>query len=288
MDVAIVLLLALLCAVIAGAAYYIGQQMAASRTANPSLEALRGEFAARHDADVEQFRTEVHSVLASLDTDLKRIRDGLRDADSEHQTRVRALSDRVADLDTRASAALDRVIGDVRASHETELAHLRDALASALATLPATSGRRLEFDPTAGRRADAVTMLDQHLAKLESSFVSVTNPLLLPGEPFTLPAELPAEALRWESWKEIGDAAYAFAQSFGAERIHLDDATCRDLTAFVTAVREHLTRTIYPTLANGGTSDDPLVTLRSAFEQLGADIPAARACLRTAYTEIGS
>jgi hypothetical protein len=287
MEVAIVLLLALLCAVIAGSATYLGRQLQGPRLANPGLDALRQELDARHDAEIERFRGELHVVLTALDGELKRLREGLREMHDEHHTRLVALRDRVAEVDTQTLSALDRAIGDVRSTHEVELAQMRESLASALSAV-SNDSRRSGFDPTAGRRADAIANLDQRLARLESAFVSVTNPLLLPGEPYTLPAELPAEALKWESWKEIGDAAFAFAQEFGAERIHLDDETCRDLTAFVTALREQLTRTIYPTLANGGVSDDPVMTLRESCEQIGADIPAARSRLRVAYAEIAS
>src|SRR4051794_20002855 len=107
MEAAIVFLLALLCVIVAGAAFYLGRQMRDVQTVSPGIDALRQELDARHDADVERFRGEVQVVLTTLDGELRRLRDGLRDTHDEHQLRVVALRERVADVDTQTAAAIE-------------------------------------------------------------------------------------------------------------------------------------------------------------------------------------
>ena len=37
----------------------------------------------------------------------------------------------------------------------------------------------------------------------------MTNPILLPGEPYAPPAEFLPEALIWENWNEVGERAFS-------------------------------------------------------------------------------
>jgi hypothetical protein len=164
------------------------------------------------------------------------------------------------------------------------LGRLRDAVGAAIAAIAARQQATADSG-LAERRAEAFGDLYRRLTKLETSFVSITNPVLLPGEPFMLPAELPAEALRWEHWKELGDTTFAFADGFAQHRLNLDDATCRDLTAFIGEVRGLLTKSIYPNLQTAATNPDTRASLRKALEQLGAEIPRAREGLERAYRE---
>jgi hypothetical protein len=140
-------------------------------------------------------------------------------------------------------------------------------------------------DLTEARRADALADLYTKLAKLEATLLAVVNPLLLPGEPFTLPSELPQEALRWENWKDVGDSAFAFASSFNQERIYLDDAMCRALSAFVASLRERLTTAIYPNLKSklSPTGQD---ALRASLEHLSVSIPTMRDQLERSYRDL--
>ena len=63
-----------------------------------------------------------------------------------------------------------------------------------------------------------------------------------------------------------------------------DDNTCRELSTFVTGVREKLTDNIYPNLRQ--PTEDQRHLLRQALEQLGADISTARDRLEQLYREI--
>jgi hypothetical protein len=167
---------------------------------------------------------------------------------------------------------------------EQGLSELREGMGAALTAIAARQ-QGGSPDLTVARRADALADLYTKLAKLEATLLTVVNPLLLPGEPFTLPSELPQEALRWENWKDVGDSAFAFASSFNQERIYLDDPTCRALSGFVASLRERLTTAIYPNLKtklSAGGQD----ALRTSLEQLSVDIPAMRDQLERSYREL--
>jgi hypothetical protein len=212
------------------------------------------------------------------------LRETLRTSAHEQESQIVRLRERYAEADGQTTKALDQALRDLRSHHDAELGRLREAVGAAIAAIAARQ-RTAEEVGVAARRADAIGELYRRLTKLETTFVSIANPVLLPGEPFALPAELPAEALRWEHWKEVGDATFAFAESFAQHRLDLDDVTCRDLTAFLGDARGLLTRSIYPNLQTAATNPETRAALRKAVEQLGGEIPRAREGLERAYRE---
>jgi hypothetical protein len=169
---------------------------------------------------------------------------------------------------------------------EIELTRLREAVGGAMAAF-AVRQNTADQQAVANRRAEAVAALYRRLAKLETTYVSVTNPVLLPGESFELPAELLPDTLKWESWKEFGDSAFAFAEAFNQDRIFLDDPTCRDLTALVGLMREAMTSTIYPSLLakNGADAGEAKAQLRTTLEQIGKELQEARGRLERTFRE---
>ena len=78
----------------------------------------------------------------------------------------------------------------------------------------------------------------------------MTRPVLLPGEAFDGGDDLPAEALRWESWNDVGAAAYHFAEVFSERRIRLDPATRDHLNSTIGSIRRCLTERLYPLLSD--------------------------------------
>jgi hypothetical protein len=111
--------------------------------------------------------------------------------------------------------------------------------------------------------------------------------VLLPGESFLLPEELLPETLNWESWKDVGDATFAFAEAFNQDRIFLDDDVCRSLARLITDLRESMTTGIYPNLVGrvGVSPEDSMTSLRSAIQRLGDEIPDAREALERAFRD---
>lgn len=291
MEFLIVFLLLIIGGMIAGAAVYVQREFRKDRSApvalgqgGTSLEPLRATLEARYEAEVERLRAESQRVFGDVETEVGRLRETLRSSAHEQESQIVRLRERYAEADGQTTQAIERALGDLRTHHDAELGRLREAVGAAMAAIAARQRSTVNSGLVA-RRAEAIGDLYRRLTKLETTFVSITNPMLMPGEPFSLPAELPSEALRWEPWKEVGDATFAFADGFAHHRLELDDATCRDLTAFIGDVRGLLTRSIYPNLQTAAANPEARATLRKALEQLGAEIPRAREGLERAYRE---
>lgn len=295
MDVIIVLLLLLLSGLVVGVAVYLPRELrktdggaatASLSPASPNLDALRTELDARYQTEVDRLRGEARGAVGEIESELGRLREGLRLSSREQDDQLARLRDRFAEVESQTSRGLDQALVDLRVNQDAELGRLREAVGAAMTALAARS-HVPEHNQAAERRRQAVADLYRRLAKLETAFISVTNPVLLPGESFALPAELLPETLRWENWKDVGDGAFAFAEAFNQDRIHLDDLTCREMTGFVRELREAMTTAIYPNLLRkpGTPPDETRAALRAALAQLGSDIPAARARLESAYRD---
>lgn len=288
MEIVILLLLIVLTGLVGGAVYYLPREMRkGSRFLPRSSEAsatVIPELSSKYAAEIERFRAEARQVIGEVEAELSRLRETLRSSAEEQESRLVQLRTQVADLDGKAADTLEQALRDLRAQHETELRQLREMVTAAIAAM-ASSFASSEAARQAERRIDALNELYRLLAKLESTVISVANPVLLPGEPLTLPPDLPAEALRWDTWKDVGNAAFAFADAFALRRIDLDDATCRELSLFVSDLRQLLTTSIYPYLQSAATNPDARKSLRRSLEQLAAEFPRARECLERAYRE---
>jgi len=165
----------------------------------------------------------------------------------------------------------------------------RDRLGAGLARLQAgLDGPRAEPAATRERRAETVAELYARLARLEAAIAAATNPVLLPGEPYAPPAELPPEALAWEHWKDVGERAFAFAEHFNANRLRLDPPLATEIAAFLARLRGALTGEVYPNLRPAPAPEE-LRTLRAALDRLAADLPDLRHRLDEAYrVEVGT
>lgn len=289
MEYVIIVLIVALAALVVGTPLYLldrvkhGVERGGARAAMPDLAPLRVELEARYQAEAERLRGEARAAIAEIDAELGRLREGLRSSAHEHERQLVQLRERFGVVDEQSTRLIEQGLRDLRSYLDGEFGRLREGLGGAMAALAARqeSGQGSQLQQ---RRVEAIGDLYRRLAKLEATVVAVTNPVLLPGEPYSLPAELLPETLRWENWKEVGDGAFAFADAFNQSRIYLDDQTCRDLAAFVAGLRELLTRSIYPNL-QPRPNDETKRTLRAAIEQLGADIPAARERLERAFRE---
>lgn len=250
----------------------------------PNLDVLRIELDTHHQADFERLRTETRRVLGEIDAELTRLRDGVRSSHHEHDAQMDKLRNRFVEVDGQTSVQLDRAVVDLRSNQDAAIERLRDAVAAALNSL---ASRGSGSDAASERRTASLSGLYRRLATLEAGFVSITNPGLLPGESFSLPAAFTEESLVWETWKGFGDNLFTFAEAFSEERIHLDDETCREVVSFLTDVRHTLTRSVFPHLPEHPEQLESvaLPELREAIMHLGSELSSTRAAIERAYRE---
>lgn len=135
------------------------------------------------------------------------------------------------------------------------------------------------------RRGEALANLYGSLARVESSLASVVNPMLLPGEPLSLPQELPAEAMTWQTWSDVGEAAYTFGDVFNQHRLLLDRTTADDIGRFIATLRQALTGSVYPTVRDGKPTADRIAQMRSGLDAIVAALPVVRNQIEAAYRE---
>jgi hypothetical protein len=180
--------------------------------------------------------------------------------------------------------AILRIGVELKLAGEAETARRDMAIERLRGDVLAMIGQIGEERRNAGRdrRAEIISELYARLARLETALSAVTNPVLLPGEPYAPPAEFLTEALIWENWNEVGERAFALADAYSAQRVYLSEKTREELGAFVTALRVTLTRSIYPNLhADADASQQ--AALRAALEQVALELPRARRALDSEY-----
>lgn len=186
---------------------------------------------------------------------------------------------------SRQSVALASLGSELQRARETEDARREVALerlrGDVMHAVSRVAGERHTAAPD--RRADVSGELYARLARFESALAAVTNPILLPGEPYAPPAEFLAETLIWENWNEVGERAYALADCYSAQRLHLSEAARSEVGTFVTAMRVLLTRSIYPNLDDEPDSAQR-AALREALESIATELPVVRAVLDREYS----
>lgn len=229
---------------------------------DPPLEALpAGQGQVREvEVEIERLRGDLHSWLSDQEaqrTDQRARRDAELAA-----LLARGVDELRRDLQARTDAALERVRAEVEAARAAEAERGPNRLRE--------------------RRAEAVAELYGRLAKLEWTIVAVTSPIQLPGERFAVPAEFSPDMLKWESWKEVPEQAFAFADVFNQQRLLLEPAAADELEAFIATLRDVLTRAVYPNLQANPTADQ-LARLRGGLEQLTGALDRSRSCLQSQY-----
>lgn len=125
--------------------------------------------------------------------------------------------------------------------------------------------QRKADSPNNVRRNDAVRDLYQKLAQIEVALGAVVNPMLLPGEPVTVPETLYDETLEWENWGDVADKAYAFGEAFSRNRVLLDPDLAAQVEQFISSFREALTGTVYPIVQSDGATSRQKTQIRSGI-----------------------
>lgn len=186
-------------------------------------------------------------------------------------------------------AELERLRADVHGALttvSTDLERVREQLVkrepvsiAAPAAIQAHDQPRMDRD-----RETTVSELYSALSRLDVAFLAVARPVLLPGEPFDLNDDLPAEAFNWENWNDVGAAAYQFAEAFSERRIRLDSVTRDHLHGTLGSIRRCLTAQLYPILTDldGSPGEENRAVVTQVVSTLASDIQEARAVLEHA------
>jgi len=184
-------------------------------------------------------------------------------------TRIEASSDETP----RISAQVSEEIAGVREHHRVEIERLQVSLESV----------RERAGSYGERRGVALADLYGCLARVEAALAAVVNPMLLPGEPLSIPCELPAEAMVWNNWGDVGERAYGLGNVFNENRLVLDGATGDAIAEFIATLRQGLTGSVYPNVRIAKPSADQLAQMRSGLEAIVAELPKVRRTIEDAY-----
>lgn len=185
-------------------------------------------------------------------------------------------------------AELERLRSDVHgalSAVSSDIERVRDHLANREAIgIAAPSPAVVDAPRADSDRTATLAELYTALSRLDIAFLAVTRPVLLPGEAFDLEDELPVEAFRWESWNDVGAAAYHFAEVFSERRIRLDAETRDRLNATVGSIRRCMTTRLYPLLTDldGSIPEEERSAVAQVVNTIAADIRDARETLEHA------
>jgi hypothetical protein len=182
---------------------------------------------------------------------------------------------------------LERLRSDVHgaiAAVSTDVERVREHLVNAPAVSSPQVAHSTAEPRSDSRRAAAISDLYAALSKLDVAFLAVSRPVLLPGEPFDIEAELPREAYAWENWNDVGAAAYQFAELFSERRLYVDASTRDQLNTSVAAIRRSLTAELYPALTalEPMAADEHRQAVMSVVAGLASNIQDARSVLERA------
>jgi hypothetical protein len=203
-------------------------------------------------------------------------------------TNERANNDTAA-IAMSLQAELERLRSDVHGiltAVSSNMEQVREEIASREpVSIPAPIAQPLSEPPRIDSdRSAAIVDLYSALSRLDVAFLAVTRPVLLPGEAFDGGDDLPTEALRWESWNDVGAAAYHFAEVFSERRIRLDPPTRDHLNGTIGSIRRCLTERLYPLLSDfdGSIGEQNRLAAAEVVGSLAIDIQDARIVLEHA------
>lgn len=142
---------------------------------------------------------------------------------------------------------------------------------------------RIADSPYGQRRADALAELYGHLAQVEAALAAVVNPMLLPGEPLSVPEEFFDDTLEWSNWGDVGERAYSFGDAFNQTRIVLEPALADRIEAFIATFREALTNRVYPVVQGETRSPAHLAQMRAGLTNVVETLGPLRREIEVAY-----
>lgn len=138
------------------------------------------------------------------------------------------------------------------------------------------SRNRKADSPYSLRRNDAIRDLYQKLAGIEVALGAVVNPMLLPGEPVSVPEKLYDDTLEWSNWGDVADRAFAFGEAFSKNRVLIDPDLAEQVETFIANFREALTDTVYPIVKADEATAKERVEIRAGIVTVVEGIPPVR------------
>ena len=224
----------------------------------------------------------LQALGARDEAEVERLRGELRALATEYAAQLTRLRERGIELEALAAESRERLA--LAPGHNgAGAARVRPPEPGESADSRATADGGT--DPLREQRAEVLAELYRRLARVEATLAALTNPILLPGEPYAVPAEFLPETLKWENWKEVGEAAFAFGDYANGHRLHLTEATVGAVGGCVTTLRTALTRSIYPNLAPSPTPEQE-ETLRAGLAEIAAALPRLRRRLEADYRSL--
>jgi len=224
--------------------------------------------------------------LSALDMARALEDDAMRELKEEIQRELRVAVGRTREFDVRLTR-IEQTTGempDLSAELSRELDLVREAQRAEMARVKASLDVvRQQAGSWGERRGEVLSELYGSLARVESALAAVVNPMLLPGEPLSLPADLPVEAMEWKSWGDVGERAYAFGNIFNENRLVLPRETADEIELFIGTLRHALTGSVYPAVRGGKPGADLMARMRSGLDEIVAGLPAVRRPIEPAH-----
>lgn len=240
----VILVLIILFILLGGAAWFFGKEAGpGSGTAwITGTRQIRSMFT-QLGAQERPFTSHSQSSAVMIeDTRMHELAEELRDEITRNlaigealDARLRALEHEVVQT-RQLPEALDARVQDSALDLKGRISHLRREVRE----------QRQADSPHNLRRNDAIRDLYQRLAQIDVALGAVVNPMLLPGEPVSVPETLYDDTLIWDNWGDVADRAYAFGEAFSKNRVLLTPELAGQIETFITNFREALTGTVYP------------------------------------------
>ncbi len=253
-------------------------------TSSASLDARSQVTTALADDAAEVTAPAAAPQLASQDRRMAFDSDAIRQMKEEFRRELREAVGRSREFDARLTRVetapvedprIPEVVEGIKREQRVEIERLRVSME----TIRRREGAYGE------RRGQALSDLYGSLARVESALAAVVNPMLLPGESLSLPGELPAEAMQWTNWGDVGERAYAFGNVFNENRLVLDKSTAEEIATFIGTLRTGLTGSVYPAVRSGKPSADQIAQMRSGLKAIVEALPVVRGQIEEAYRE---
>jgi hypothetical protein len=279
-----IILALILIALIGGAAFVFreaGQQLV-SGDHRRRIDAREAEARERADA-LREIHDDYRRQLGALQERRLELEAAFADIRANDQM-TRRDHDQLIERLRRTEQQLEARAESLREREEAAAESARAAEPQSATPVALPAGTIEEAPELMVRRAEITAELYDRLARVEFSIVSLTNPILLPGESFRVPTDLTPELLRWENWREVGETAFQLGEYFNQHRIHLDQTTARAVEACIATIRTTLTQDIYPVLSETADADQQR-RIRESLETLGI-IPRLRRYMEAQYRSL--
>lgn len=267
----VILVLIILFVLLGGAAWFFGKESGpgSGMAWLTGSRQIRNIFSsAANDDQPFSSRSTAQSAVMVDDSRMEELREELNRnfaLGEGLETRLRALEHEITQS-KQLPETIDARVRSAEAETEEKFARIRRQI----------NQNRKANSPYSQRRNDAIRDLYQKLASIEVALGSVVNPMLLPGEPVSVPKKLYDETLEWSNWGDVADSAFAFGETFSKNRVLLDPELAEQVESFISEFREALTDTVYPIVQADEATAKEKVDIREGIVTVVEGIPPIR------------